>query len=431
MKRPRTALVVGGGLAGIAAALSLSDRGLRVTLLEAKRRLGGRATSFTDAVTGETLDNCQHVALGCCGQYLAFCRRLGVLDDFDWYDEQYWVLPGGHESVLKPGILPAPLHYTGSFLGCGFLGTASKLAIGRAMGAIAFADLDAWRDVTFGQVLRELDQTDESRRRFWDPIVVSACNLEPDEVAATLAAKVFRDGFMAGADAGRIGVPRVPLVRLYDAAYAELERAGSEVRLGVAAQEIGADWVTTSRDERLHADRVVCALPMERARVLLGSPELRALAGATHSPILGVHLHFDRPVIHRPHAVLLDVGTQWVFRKDDAGTKVHCVVSGARAWMDLPEIEILERVQADLATCFPHALGATRVWGKAVKEKRATFAATPEFEKTRPNPGVLSDGVVLAGDYTNTGWPATMEGAVRSGLEAARSAASILRVAFT
>jgi zeta-carotene desaturase len=424
-------VVVGGGLAGIAAALALSDRGIRVTLLEAKRRLGGRATSFTDAVTGETLDNCQHVALGCCSEYLAFCRRLGVLNDFDWYDEQYWVLPGGHESVLKPGILPAPLHYTGSFLGCGFLGPASKLGIGRAMGAIAFADLEAWQDLTFGQVLRELDQTEESRRRFWDPIVVSACNLDPDDVAATLAAKVFRDGFMAGADAGRIGVPKVPLVRLYDAALAELERAGSEVRLGVSAQELGADWVITSRDERLVADRVVCALPMERAKVLLSAPELHGIANATHSPILGVHMHFDRPVIGRPHAVLLDVGTQWVFRKDDAGAKVHCVISGAHAWVDLAEAEILDRVQADITTCFPHSRAAKRVWGKAVREKRATFAATPEFEKNRPNAGLLSDGVVLAGDYTNTQWPATMEGAVRSGLEAAKAAAKSLSLAHS
>lgn len=431
MKRPRTAVVVGGGLAGIAAALAMSDRGVRVTLLEAKRRLGGRATSFTDAVTGETLDNCQHVALGCCTEYLAFCRRLGVLDDFDWYDEQYWVLPGGHESVLKPGILPAPLHYTGSFLGCGFLGPASKLAIGRAMGAIAFADLEQWQDVTFGQVLREMDQTEESRRRFWDPIVISACNLDPDDVAATLAAKVFRDGFMAGADAGRIGVPKVPLVRLYDAALAELERAGSKVRLGVSAQEIGADWVVTSRDERLAADRVVCALPMERAKVLLSAQELHGIAKATHSPILGVHMHFDRPVLARPHAVLLDVGTHWVFRKDDVGEKVHCVISGAHAWVDMAEAEILDRVQADLATCFPHSRAARRVWGKAVKEKRATFAATPEFEKCRPNAGLLSDGVVLAGDFTNTQWPATMEGAVRSGLEAAKAAALWSRSALT
>lgn len=417
--RPRTALVVGGGLAGIAAALSLSDAGVRVTLLEAKRRLGGRATSFTDAVTGETLDNCQHVALGCCTEYLEFCRRLGVLDDFDWYSEQYWVLPGGKESILKPGIFPAPLHYTESFLGCGFLGVASKLAIGRAMAAIRFADDEQWQDATFGDMLRSLDQTEESRRRFWDPIVISACNLDPDEVAASLSCKVFRDGFMAGADAGRIGVPKVPLVRLYDAAMDELARAGSLVRLGVSAQEIGADFVLTSRDERLEADCVVCALPMDRARALLNAPELAGIADATHSPIVGVHIHFDRSVIARPHAVLLDVGTQWVFRKDDVGAKVHCVISGAASWVDQTEAEILARVHADLATCFPQAASAKVVWGKVVKEKRATFSATPGFEKHRPLPGVLSSGVVLAGDFTRTGWPATMEGAVRSGQTAA------------
>lgn len=422
MRRPRTALVVGGGLAGIAAALSLCDQGVRVVLLEAKRRLGGRATSFTDAVTGETLDNCQHVALGCCSEYLQFCRRLGVLDCFDWYDEQYWVLPGGRESVLKPGLLPAPLHYTGSFLGCGFLGTASKLAIGRAMGALAFADVEQWRDVTFGQVLRDLDQTEESRRRFWDPIVVSACNLDPDEVAATLAAKVFKDGFLAGATAGRIGVPNVPLVRLYDAAMAELQHAGGEVRLGESAQEISADAVVTSRSERLQADIVVCALPMERARALLNTPELAGMTEVGHSPIVGVHMHFDEPVIDRPHAVMLDTGTQWVFRKDEAGAKVHCVISGAKDWVDQSEAQVLERVRGDLATCFPHSRGAKLVWGKAVKEKRATFAATPAFEQSRPAPGMLSNGVFLAGDFTNTGWPATMEGAVRSGLMSVRSA---------
>lgn len=424
----RRVIVVGGGLAGLSAAIRLADAGVPVLLLEAKRRLGGRATSFVDQATGETLDNCQHVALGCCTAYLDFCRRLGAMDSFDWYAEQYWFEAGGRESILRPGILPAPAHYTEAFLAAKFLAVTEKLAIGRAMLAIGVTDRRDYIGRTFGDFLREQVQPRRAIDRFWSPIIVSACNMSVERVAASPALKVFQEGFLApgmGARAGLIGIPRVPLVRLYDRATAAIAEAGGEVRLGANVERVWADGVQLG-GEMIGAGAVICALPVERAcRVVApeaqqGDSRFAAMAGAEFSPILGVHIEFDRPVLARPHAVLVDRPTQWLFRKDVEGRRLHAVISAADDWVDLPEDEIVRRVAGDCEACLPAARGARVVWSRAVKERRATFAATPEFDRGRPNvTPTRKGGVILAGDYTATDWPATMEGATRSGLAAA------------
>ncbi|MBS0198319.1 MAG: squalene synthase HpnC [Planctomycetes bacterium] len=422
----RRVTIVGGGVAGIAAAVTLADRGVPVTLLEAKRRLGGRATSFVDQGTGETLDNCQHIALGCCTAYLSLCERLGATDLFDWHSEQYWIEAGGRESIIRPGIFPAPAHYTEAFLTAKFLSLADKLAIGRAMLSIRVADRSQHTHDTFGEYLRALNQTPRAIDRFWAPIVVSACNLSVDRVAASSALKVFQDGFLAGGRAGVIGVPKVPLVRLYDAAAEIIAASGGEVRLGVNVESLDERTVTVGGQE-LRAGAVICALPVEKAARVV-APECRdarfaAMNGAKFSPILGVHLEFDRAVLGRPHAVLVDRATQWLFRKDESGRRLHAVVSGADEWVELSEAQIVERVAEDVRACLPGAAGAAVTWSRAVKERRATFAATPEFERSRPT-AVNADGrgVILAGDYTLTDWPATMEGATRSGVLAAELA---------
>ena len=442
---PRSVIVVGGGLAGMACAVRLAEHGVRVTLLETRKKLGGRATSFTDVRTGMTIDNCQHVVLGCCPNYLDLLGRLGSASKISWHKTQYWIEEGGRVSRVSRSILPAPGHYGPSFAGAKFLSASEKLAIGRGLRAVLRVDRRMLEGVTFGEWLRSVGQPERAVRRFWEPVVVSACNLGCDRVSAASALHVFQEGFLATAGGADMGVPSVPLVELYASAASKIESAGGRVRLGASVGEVGARTVVLRDGERVSADRVVLAVPFERAAGLVErgvrgvDRRFDALEGMSHSPILGVHLSFDRSVLPYPHAVLVDRGTQWVFRKDGpgvgecvrgedgspAGRVLHAVVSGADAWMDLSEGAIVDRVVGDLRACLPGWMdGARMLSGRAVKEKRATFAAEPGFEGRRP--GVMGvkgvGGILLAGDYTTTGWPATMEGAVRSGYAAAGAA---------
>jgi squalene-associated FAD-dependent desaturase len=435
--RVRRVVIAGGGLAGIAAALRLVEFGVEVTLLETRRKLGGRATSFTDPRTGDVLDNCQHVVLGCCTNYLDLLGRLGVAGLIQWHSRQYWLEAGGACTVLKPcGVLPAPLHYSMSMLVGELLTQRQQRALARACLAILRAERGEFDEITFGEYLRGLDQPEDLIARFWSPIVVSACNCDVSRVSAMAALHVFQEGFLANARAGIMGVPRVPLVRLYDRAFEALERAGGRVLLGESVERIEGRRVVTSAGVEHAADRVICALPFERvARTLdpavaAADPRIGPLERFTHSPILGVHVTFDRPVLEHPHAVLVERPTQWLFRKIEPAEAavggrqtLHAVISAADDWMSLTEDQIGARVLEDVRACVPAARGAGVVRVRSVKEKRATFAPLPGLASIRPPstppPDLADAGVILAGDYTSTGWPATMEGATRSGYAAA------------
>lgn len=453
---PQHVVIVGAGLAGLACALRLGTlarrraRPIRVTLLEARRRLGGRATSFVDQQLGDEIDNCQHVAMGCCNEYLDLLLELDALRHIEWYDEQHWMFadsndstPRVRRSIIRPGALlgagPGLVSHATSFIRASFLSLASKLAIGQAAIALSACDRSAERDRTFMQWLESHNQPREAIERFWRPIVVSACNLDPERVCAATALHVFQDGVFAGTRAARIGVPKVPLARLYEQAESLLASRGGQLLLGEAAEEITPHRVLTrvAGTTRVHAaDAVVCALPFEKARRVMtpnaADPRLAAMEAFEHSPILGVHLRFDRPVIDVPHAVLVERETQWLFRKDTEGHLIHAVISAADAWMTLSEDQIATKVCNDLRACFPAAATARLEHVRAVKERFATFAATPAFERSRPTPlaeGATGPQVILAGDYTATDWPATMEGATRSGRLAANAAMNVLRSA--
>lgn len=422
------AAIVGGGLAGLSAALRLSEEGARVVVLETRRKLGGRATSFTDPRTGETLDNCQHVAMGCCANYLDFCERVGVSGLLRWTDTLHFVEAGGRESVIRPGFFPAPAHTSGSFLRASFLTLDEKAAVARGMLAALRADRLAQRARTFGEWLASHRQPRGAVEKFWAPVVVSACNLDPDRVAASSALHVFQEGFLARADASRVALAAAPLVALYDPAERAILDRGGEIRLGSSATAVDERGVTLADGRRIDAARVVLAVPAERVGSLVTDElrardeRFRAVEAVRHSPILGVHLTLDRAAMDPPHAVLVSRPTQWLFNKGAApgvGQRLHAVVSAADSWVDLPEAEIVERVMDDVRACFPRASDARVVAARAVKEKRATFAATPGFESSRPAQTSDACSIVLAGDYTDTGWPATMEGAVRSGYLAA------------
>jgi squalene-associated FAD-dependent desaturase len=434
--------IVGGGIAGIAAAITLVNQGVRVTLFESRRRLGGRASSYTDATTGETIDNCQHITLACCTNYLSLLDQLGVARDLTWDPNQYWLesqansgaSPTVRESVIAPAKLPAPAQYALSFLRASFLSTIDKLAIASAMARIGLTDPAAHAGRCFGELLAQWDQTTAAIARFWEPVIVSACNLALDRVHAPLALKVFQDGFLSNARAGVMGVPNVPLVRLYDAAEKILTATphASTLALGQAVARITPTSVTLTDTTRHHFDHVICAVPPERVHAVVDpafhDDRINALQSMQHSPILGVHLRFDRPVIHRLHHVLIEAGPQWVFRKDDAGHVLHVVISAADAWTELEHDDIIARIVADLARFLPEATMPHLLHARAVKERKATFAGTPEFDSQRPTAALTTfnhrapASILLAGDYVQTDWPATMESATRAGRSAAAAA---------
>lgn len=422
-----TVLIAGGGLAGIAAALALSARGIACTILETRKKLGGRATSFDDPRSGETLDNCQHVALGCCTEYFALCRRLGVMDLLERHEGIWWIEAGGRTTLMRESAwLPPPAQHGPSLLRAPFLDAEDKATIAGSMLLARTTRRDDWADRTFAAWLDEAGVTPRAQRLFFEPLIVSACNALPARTAASVGLHVLQDAMLGKRGAATIWVSRVPLARLYDPAVEMIESAGGRVRLGASIAELHADHVVLSDGERVHGDRVISALPAERlakvasAALRASDPRIAAADAVEHGPILGVHLRFDRPVLHTPNAVLVDRATQWLFRKDDAGSFVHAVISDARGWVGLDEPAIVQRVLRDVRACLPGSAAAEVLWCRAVKEKRATFLATPAFERVRPGAAPATPGgLVLAGDWIDTGWPATMEGAVRSGMMAA------------
>lgn len=414
-------VIVGGGIAGITTAIALAEEGVRVLLLETRKKLGGRATSHTDQKTGETIDNCQHVALGCCTNYLWLCERLGVLDKLEWQRTIHWIEEGGVGSDMAPtGWLPAPGHYGPALLGSKFLDPEEKLALTRAMLSAMVADRRTHANKTFAQWLGARGQSERLIRRFWVPVMVSACNVLPERLCASVGLHVLQEGFLAHRESAAMGVSRVPLVELYDRAESVIECAGGAMRLGTGVSEVHERHIVTTGGERIEAGRVVCALPAERAAKVIAcnDPRVAQLASVEHSPIVGVHMKFDRPVMNTPNAVLVGRDTHWLFRKDRAGAHVHAVISGAEDWVAMSEGEIRGRVLRDVHACLPDSTVAALTWYRAVKEKRATFVPSVAAERERPST-TGSSALVLAGDFVRTGWPATMEGATRSGLMAA------------
>jgi squalene-associated FAD-dependent desaturase len=421
-------IVIGGGLAGMAATAALAGAGHSVRLLEARRFLGGRATSYEIGAGegAETIDNCQHILLRCCVNLLDFYRRLGVENDIAFHREFTFIEPGGRRSVLRAGLLPAPAHFAESFLGLRFLNLAEKLAVARAIRTIGSqhgkrADLDR---ITMQQWLEEQRQPKRAIERFWRQVLVSAINEDLDRMAATHGFQVFRLGFLARKDSYEMGVPAVPLGRLYRTeAWSKIGRASIET--GTPVERIVIEdgivrAVSTSRGE-VRADYYISALPFERMGAIV--PDLGLdVSQFEHSPITGIHLWFDRPVTDLPHATLLDRTIQWMFNKGE-GRAVQLVVSASRSLVEMPRADVIALAQRELAEFFPEVGKAKLEKAHVVKEVRATFSARPGLEALRPVSQTRICNFFLAGDWTRSGWPATMEGAVRSGYLAAEAVA--------
>lgn len=437
---PPRVVVVGGGLAGMAAAVALESAGCAVTLLEARRALGGRAGSFEEPQTGEELDNCQHVLLGCCTNLLDFYRRVGVAHLIRWEPTVHFVDgQGARHDLSGSKRLPAPLHLSASMFRFKLLTHAERFAFTRAMVAMMTmgrAGRERLADVPFGTWLDQHYQPASLVTKMYDPILISALNEESRRASAAYAIQVFQETMLSNSAGYLVGLPDCPLSQLYASLPVRDVRLGARVA-GVRFDGSTANGVELTTGEVLEADAVILATNRHTLRKWIGDERANRDARFAHLeeiedvPILGAHLWYDRPILRESHAALIDGPLQWLFRKDATGTAVHGVISAARAWAGRAKEESLEAFTRQIRSTFPAAREATLGRGVIVVEKRATFSPAPGIDRLRPQqappvgPGAISN-LYLAGDYTQTGWPATMEGAVRSGYLAAGAVASHL-----
>lgn len=431
--------VIGGGLAGLSAACALAQAGFIVTLLERRPYLGGRASSYQHPGTEEIVDNCQHVLLGCCTNLIDFYRRLEVADKIQWFERLHFIEPGGRISNIQPSPLPAPFHNAPSFARAAFLEIGDKDAIARALFFLAVSPPGDDRD--FRSWLDRHGQTEAAIERFWKPVLVSALNEDLDRMAASYAAQVFRESFLKSKAAGKMGVPRVPLSELYGAADGYLTSRGGKVFTRFAVEGIETDAnkaVIAGNNQRLDFDYAVPAVPFDGLSKMLprddsAQPLRDQLARFETSPITGIHLWFDRQITTLPHAVLLDRTIQWMFHKSmlqsrrqsgDGGSYVELVVSSSKSLVEAGRQEIIELALRELGEFFPEARPAKLIKATVIKEIHATYSALPHSGAYRPHTVTAWPRIFLAGDWTFTGWPATMEGAVRSGYAAAEAVAN-------
>jgi len=441
----RRVVVVGGGLAGITAAVDLRDAGADVTLLESRPRLGGAATSYGRA--GLMIDNGQHVFLRCCDRYQGLLARLGVSDLVTIQDRfDVTVLSPTGPARLRRDALPSPLHLARALLRYPLLSLSERARVGRAALAFRFADpaspdLDQER---LGSWLAARGQGERARRRLWDLFIVSALNIDGDEASVALAATVIKTALLGARDAADIGMAKVPLGRLHGEATASLlARLGAAVRLSARAASIdrpsdGGFEVNLSRSaeaddgepsgQSIAADAVVLAVPADQAARLAataGIPQAAAWRDLGYSPILNAHVVYDRRVMHLPFAATVDSPVQWVFDKTSqagaaAGQYLAVSISAADDLIDVPTAELRKLFLPALAQLFPAAAEAEVSDFFVTRERRATFRQAPGSGGLRPGSATSVPGLALAGAWTSTGWPDTMEGAVRSGHEAAQ-----------
>lgn len=426
----RAVAIVGGGLAGMAAALALAERGVRVSLFEAKRALGGRAGSFVDTKSGQSSDHCRHVSMGCCMNFADFCARTGIAAQFSRETRLQFIRPDGRSFPFSASkLLPAPLHLAPSLLGLRLITLRERWGLAWSVLALARENAASAQGENFFSWLVRRRTPAATIDGFWKPVLVSALGTELERVSLAAAQKVLVDGFLSHRGASDVLIPKLPLAELFD------ERAAERLsRLGVRIARSQPVRMVEPLGERQRLrfpsgdaadfDSVIAAVPWTRIGELvpsLASPPGESLVS---SSIAAVHLAFDRPITPLPHAVLVGMLSQWLFAEPQTEGDVHryqVVVSAAAELDALPREEGMARIVNELRQVFPAAQGAQLLHGKIVIQRDAVFAPAPNSHQIRPVAQTAQPGLFLAGDWTATGWPATMEGAVRSGYLAAEA----------
>jgi len=431
----RSVVVVGGGLAGITAALACADAGADVVLIERRHRLGGLTWSFQRH--GLWFDNGQHVFLRCCTAYRQLLARIGAGDLVHLQDRMALpvIAPGGRTAWIRRSRLPAPLHLGPSLLRYGHLPVSQRVGLLRAAVALRRLDPDDRQldGATFGSWLAAHGQRRRAVDALWDLITVPTVNLHAEDASLALATRVFRTGLLDTADGGDIGWSTVPLQHLHgDASARALADAGVEVVLGLPVSHVGTEGDGLSvrtAGRALAADAVIVATPPDVAAAILPAGLLPPVDGLGSSPIVNVHLVLDRRVTDHVMAAAVDSPVQFVFDRTESsglgrrnGQCLAVSLSAAEAYVSCPTQDLVAYILEGLRELLPGARQARLVDASVTRERQATFRGTPGTRRLRPASETTVPGLLLAGSWTDTGWPATMEGAVRSGLSASFAA---------
>lgn len=457
-------VVIGGGFAGLAAACRLSGEGFRPILYERAGRLGGRAASFPDRASGEDVDYGHHVSMRCCTATHGFLQRIGATSAIRYQPElSVPILCGRARAHLRSTpYLPGALHLAPALLADRLLTARERLGVLRAGATLYF---DARSDVPFGDWLRARRQSPRAIERLWDPICIATLNAHVDDVGLRAARKVFLDGFLSPHAAG-LGLFTAPLSRLFDAANAYVGFHDGDVRTSTTVRRIHVKGVRAcavelADGEIVDADAVIAAVSPWDLSGLVSEGGLRdALDNAerlTWAPIVNVHLWFDRPVLDDDFVIAVESPIQAVFHvtrlhsaptplagegrstdrpsprqlRPEGGAAPHLVISQSAAdtWIDRSTDEIADVLLSMLGDLIPNVRAARVERRLVIKHRRATFVPAPGADALRPSAKTPIEGLYLAGDWTATGWPSTIEGAILSGIIAAARAEERLRSA--
>ncbi len=430
-------VILGGGLAGLSAGCRLVEEGLPVLLLERRGVLGGRASSLPGWDGEVEVDNCQHILLRCCTHLLDFYRQIGVAEKIKWYS---WIPFLGSEkrlAYLYPSKLPYPFHLLPSLLRFPFLKRSHRYALVLGIARLWATPSNKVPEISVGEWLKAVHQPVPAIEYFWEPILVSALNESLYRASLKYARQVFAQGFLGSRHSYEMGVPACPLSDLYGPPCEEyITQRGGQIRLRTAVTRLDIQGnhclgVQTS-EGYIPARAVISAVPYEALLKLLPhqwleEPPFKDFELLGSSPIVAVYFWFDRPITSLPQSALLGRRFQWMFNKrihfqlPEGGDYIGLVWSAAREVEDRSREEILRIAKEDLLTAFPQARSARVLREVVVRESRATFSVFPGCDQYRPDTRTPIQNLYLAGDWTQTGWPATMEGAVISGRKAAEA----------
>jgi zeta-carotene desaturase len=437
----KNVIVIGAGLAGLSSGVALAEAGFRVQLLEQRPFLGGRASSYS-LPDGEQIDNCQHVTLGCCTNLDDFYERVGALGKIARYDRLVFLDSAGHRAVMQASPLPPPFHLAPSLVFYPSLSWAERRGIGQAMLTIARragrnTDGDA-AGTSMLDWLREHGQSEGAISRFWSVVLVSALNEELAHTEVRYGLDVFWKAFLSTRLGYVVGIPRVRLGELYEGCRAAIERRGGEVQCratvrGLKEHDCRISSAVTDGEREHSADFYILAVPHDAAlkllpeRIVSSEPLLGQIRNLRASPITSVHFWFDRDVMAEPFVTLIDRTSQWIFNKSWLGERpgegryLQSVISASYGLLERSRQDIINLCLRELQGVFPEAEKARLIKATVVKETAATFSPRPGADRWRPSQRTPLPNLFLAGDWTATGWPATMEGAVRSGYLAAEA----------
>ncbi|MCA9135556.1 MAG: hydroxysqualene dehydroxylase HpnE [Planctomycetales bacterium] len=449
-------VIVGGGLAGMSAAESLSTihPETQITILESKRVLGGRAGSYDDPQFDSTVDYCQHVAMGCCTNLIDLLTRCGLDQHFRRYRELCFLHPDHSPSRFAPNrLLPAPLHLVGTINALRYLSRTQKRQVKRGLWRLMRTPASSIVDVRASDWLRQARQDDQTIRDFWDVILVSALGEQTNQVSMAAARKVLIDGFAIAHGASDVMVPTLPLANLFGRMLADvLMQRGVRILVGHGVRQIRSDASVVTSENRFESDYVISAVPWYQTARLFDQwcederrrlPCFDAFAAFPTSPISGLHLWFDSEITDLDHAVMVGTTAQWLFR-DPCNRRVRSgpstassqtvqshyyqvVISASADVKSKPEAQLVETVLAELRRAFPLARQTRLLRHRMVTDPKSVFSILPEVETIRPAAETEVPWLVLAGDWTKTDWPATMEGAVISGRLAAKAISRHIR----